>query len=134
MAGFFDSLHCRPHERYCGVCRLRHEPAHRAALLNRYGSGGIDTVDFDCPKGVEWGWQGEPQAPQTIEQAKPRTPCLHLGGIVGRVECKTCGGGKLEALHECAIYHRCTITRPSNDNDMCCHDCKEYQAKQEQTI
>ncbi len=63
MPSFFDSPHCTPHGRYCAVCRLQGESAHRAALLKRYGSDGIDTVDFDCPKGMPWGWQQPPAIP-----------------------------------------------------------------------
>ena len=67
MPNFFEDSACTPHGVYCQVCRMRHEPAHRAALLRRYGADGINRVDFDCPKGIPWDWKPV-EAPKPVQR------------------------------------------------------------------
>lgn len=118
---FTASFHCRS-RLHCVTCRSRTEAA-------RAWRASVGAPEGDCPYGVPFGCG--PPAPQIVEAAKPRPLCVHIGGIVGKAECKTCGGGKMEALHSCQIHGTCTITRPAKDGSACCAPgyCTDYEPK-----
>lgn len=116
---FFQSGHCRPNGIYCQVCRMRDEPAHRAALLAKYPKTPVQSVDFDCPKGVVW----------DCGAAKPRPLCLHLGGATGQLlECDGCRGKVQLKVFTCQEFGLCTIYKPHSGAGGCCNGCEKYEA------
>lgn len=65
---------------------------------------------------------------------EPRSPCRHLGALTGeKLPCQTCqaaGTVKLEAVHVCAVFVRCTITRQVTDKNVaCCANCGKWEAR-----
>ena len=59
--------------------------------------------------------------------AKPR--CVHLGRVIGAVQCEGCHGRTFLKTFECAVHVTCTIAKEIPGHAMCAK-CPDYRPEE----
>ena len=114
--------------------------ASHSAILT--GSLGIVAEGY-CPFGryrVEWDAQGRlvsqwvritPHPVLVKSKRVAREPCIHLGSVLEKRQCKACSGKIMVKIHECKVHGTAVLRQPKSLMDVGaeCTSCKDYDPR-----